>query len=386
MEEQKALKRGTIRALLTSDNMSCKQAGAIACLGRGMPMATVEQWLGVGHWEYTLAAIYSMIHESIPEELIHDTVRKVFLGNSRIRKALEEVCEKRTLGMDFIEELIFSHNYLWRKVGYAACNGTEVPIEWLYKGLKDIDDGTRKSVPRLLEGREVPLEKIEEWRNSSSSAYREAAMCASVGRGEVPFSWIEALLDDPASHVWNAAVRACEGRLEPREYLNWWGKPAGEGKTLAAVQTVKLIGCSCTPGACEGCENADFWHKIELLATTCSFASVRRAAAKAYGIRNFVPVRDLEPPRHIYKECLDGAYVVAQIPETAHVRRTTPGRARASEAIIEGVIKNRYEEKVGVSPLDLREYYRPKDTLVVEDFDLAGSSETRAPGFYFALA
>ena len=59
-----------------------------------------------------------------------------------------------------------------------ACNGREVPLEVIERGLKDEDWRVRAAAMNACNGREVPLEVIERWLKDEDCDVRAAAMNA----------------------------------------------------------------------------------------------------------------------------------------------------------------------------------------------------------------
>lgn len=92
-------------------------------------------------------------------------------------------------------------------------------------------------------------------------------------------------------------------------------------------------------------------------------------------------IRTIEPPKLVYKKCIDGIIVVASIPDGAQVRGSIGNKCRANKAIIKEVIGDLCGEKVGISKCDLKTLYFEGDEVEVEDFDF--SDEECSTGFHF---
>ena len=110
---------------------------------------------------------------------------------------------------------------------------------------------------------------------------------------------------------------------------------------------------------------------------------VRAAAMKVCEV-NGIPVpliRTIEPPALVYKKCLCGVIVAAEIPKDAQVRGTVGGKCRANKAIIKEVIGYVGDEPVGIARHDLKTLYYVGDEVEIADFDL--SDKECAPGFHF---
>ena len=110
---------------------------------------------------------------------------------------------------------------------------------------------------------------------------------------------------------------------------------------------------------------------------------VRTAAMNACSGREipFPITRTIEPPKLVYKKCLKGVIVVAEIPKDAHVRGSYGHKCRASKAIIKEIIGNVYGQKVGISKYDKKTAYYEGDEIVIDNFDM--SDEKCSTGFHF---
>ena len=110
---------------------------------------------------------------------------------------------------------------------------------------------------------------------------------------------------------------------------------------------------------------------------------VRAAAMNACQKRGipFPPSRTFEPPEKVYKKCLSGVIVVAEIPQDAHVRGKAGGKCRASRAKIVDIIGDFCGEKVGVSQYDKKTLYFIGDEVEIENFDM--SNYECSQGFHF---
>ena len=110
---------------------------------------------------------------------------------------------------------------------------------------------------------------------------------------------------------------------------------------------------------------------------------VRQAAmnaCKQAGIS--IPIiRTIEPPRNVYKKCVGGVIVVAEIPQDAEVRGKTTGKCRTNKAKIVDIIGDFAGEKVGISIWDKTTTYFIGDDVEIDDFDM--SDEECSTGFHF---
>jgi hypothetical protein len=114
-----------------------------------------------------------------------------------------------------------------------------------------------------------------------------------------------------------------------------------------------------------------------------SDCDVRAAAMNACLINGIsIPlIRTFEPPTLVFKKCLCGIIVVAEIPQTAQVRGSQSAKCRASEAVIIDIIGDICGEKVGISKHDSKTIYEIGDHVIVDDFDY--SDIECSTGFHF---
>jgi len=182
------------------------------------------------------------------------------------------------------------------------------------------------------------LKVIETGLNDSDSNVRAAAMRACEGR-DIPLEFIEKRLDDSNWYVRVAALKACEGKDVPLEFIE------------------------------KGLNDVD-WDVREAAMSVCRKNHIK------------IPVsRTFTPPKLVYKKCVSDVIVVAEIPQTAHIRGAKGMKSRASEAIIVDIRGDVQGEKVGISKYDLKTIYRVGDHIVIDDFDF--SNQECAAGFHF---
>ena len=92
-------------------------------------------------------------------------------------------------------------------------------------------------------------------------------------------------------------------------------------------------------------------------------------------------IRTVEPPQKVYKKCVGGVIVVAEIPKDAQVRGKTTGKCRTNKAKIVDIIGDFAGEKVGISIWDKTTTYFIGDDVIIDDFDM--SNEECSTGFHF---
>ena len=150
---------------------------------------------------------------------------------------------------------------------------------------------------------------------------------------------IQQWLKDPDCDVRTAAMNACAGRDIPLEVIQQWLKDPDWRVRTAAMNACRVNGMP-------------------------------------------VPViRTIEPPELVYKKCVCGVIVVAEIPKDAQVRGTVSGKCRADKAIIKEVIGDICGEPVGISKHDLKTLYYAGDEVTILNFDY--SNEECSTGFHF---
>lgn len=92
-------------------------------------------------------------------------------------------------------------------------------------------------------------------------------------------------------------------------------------------------------------------------------------------------IRTVEPPDKVYKKCVGGVIVVAEIPKDAQVRGTVDSKCRCNKARIVDIVGDFAGEKVGISIWDRTTTYFIGDDVYIEDFDI--SDEECSTGFHF---
>ena len=156
---------------------------------------------------------------------------------------------------------------------------------------------------------------------------------------DVPLEVIERGLKDSDCDVRQAAMNACQGKDVPLEVIERWLKDSDWRVRQAAVRYCEQRG-------------------IEI-----------------------PTIRTIEPPEKVYKKCLDGVIVVAEIPYDAEVRGSYNGKCRANKAKIIDIIGDFCGEKIGFSTYDYTTTYFIGDEVVIDDFD--ESFKVCSTGFHF---
>ncbi len=156
---------------------------------------------------------------------------------------------------------------------------------------------------------------------------------------ELPLDVIERWLKDEDWRVREAAMNACQGRKDiPLDVIECWLKD-------------------------EDCD-------------------VREAAMNACQGRENIPlIRSFEPPEKVYKKCMGGVIVVANIPKDAQIRGGAEKKCRANKAVITDIIGEIQGEKIGISGYDKTTMYKIGDIVEIENFDI--SSKKCGAGFHF---
>ena len=109
---------------------------------------------------------------------------------------------------------------------------------------------------------------------------------------------------------------------------------------------------------------------------------VRTAAMNACNGRSDIPViRTINPPKTVYKKCLGGVIVCAEIPNNAQIRGNYGSKCRTNKAVITDIIGDFCGEKVGISSFDKKTTYYVGDEIEIEDFDY--SCKECSTGFHF---
>ena len=189
---------------------------------------------------------------------------------------------------------------------------------------------------KINEDKQITLEIIDRGLHDDDWRVCAAAMNACQGR-EVPIEIIERWLHDDGWRVRAAAMNACQGREVPMEIID------------------------------RGLHDDD--------------CDVREAAMNACQGREVPIIRTFEPPEKVYKKCISGVIVIAEIPKDAQVRGNRGEKCRANKARIIEIEGDFLGEKIGISSYDKLTTYRIGEEIVVDDFDM--SFEKCAAGFHF---
>ena len=112
----------------------------------------------------------------------------------------------------------------------------------------------------------------------------------------------------------------------------------------------------------------------------CDVRAAAMNACKKAGIP--IPtIRTIEPQQRVYKKCVGGVIVVAEIPKDAQIRGKIIGKCRTNKAKIVDIIGDFAGEKVGISIWDKTTTYFIGDDIEIDDFDM--SDEECSTGFHF---
>ena len=299
-------------------------------------------------WEYHSEALETILkskltHEEIPLEIIKNGITSNDMSTSL---AAMKVCAGRDdVPLEWIERGLKNNWWDIREAAMNVCAGRDdVPLEWIEEKLQDEKDpGLRATAIKIYASRvNVPFEWIEENLKYPNGNVRMAAASLCAGRDDIPLEWIEDGLNNSKSTVIRfAAINACIGRDDiPLEWIK------------------------------ERLFNNDFLH-------------IQLAAVQCFKTKNLpIPLkRTFEPPDVVYKKCINGVIVCAEIPADAQVRGVEGCKCRADKAKIIDIIGGTYGEKVGISTFDNSTLYFVGDEVNIEDFNY--SNEECSTGFHF---
>ena len=160
---------------------------------------------------------------------------------------------------------------------------------------------------------------------------------------------------------------ACKGRDVPPELIE-----RGLNDDDWCVRVVALE-------ACQGRDVPIEWIERGMTDKKWIVRAAAMNACKSNGIP--VPViRTFEPPEQVYKQCVGGVIVVAEIPKDAQVRGNLGRKCRADKAIIKQIIGS----EVGISLYDRNTSYHVGDVIEIDNFDY--SDRECSTGFHFFCA
>ena len=189
-----------------------------------------------------------------------------------------------------------------------------------------------------------------------------------MSRKKLSIEVIEKGLKDSDCDVRAAAMNACAGKDVPLEVIEKWLKDSD---------------CDVRAAAMNACAGKDVPFEVIEKGLKDSDCGVRAAAMNACK-ENGIPIptiRTIEPPQKVYKKCIGGVIVIAEIPKDAQVRGKASGKCRANKAKIVDIIGNFAGEKVGISIWDKTTTYFIGDDVEIDNFDM--SDEECSTGFHF---
>lgn len=217
--------------------------------------------------------------------------------------------------------------------------------------------------------KELPPDVIERWLKDEDCEVRLVAAGACDGRKDIPFDVIRCGLKDEDSRVRAAVIKACRYRKEiPLDIIDV-GLHDEDCNVAHVAAEVSLVLDDVPLDVIERWLKEENWY-------------TRRAAIRACRRDEDLPlIRTFEPPERVYKKCLGGVIVVANIPKDAQVRGGVGKKCRANKAIITDIIGEIQGEKIGVSRHDGATMYKIGDVVEIGNFDYLFYE--CAPGFHF---
>ena len=276
------------------------------------------------------------------------------------------------ISAEVIKDGLDSYDSRLQLAALNACVGRDdIPLEWIENKLDDANWDIRTAAVNACAGRDdIPLEWIQKGLEDSDEDVRFAAINACAGRKDIPFEWIQKRLEDGSYDAQTAAANACACRDDIS--LEWIKDGLNNNKS-----TVRLAAIN----ACANRNDVPLeW--IEKMFND-NIRSLRLVAMRYFKTKNLpVPLkRTFEPSAVVYKKCLNGVIVCAEIPADAQVRGAEGRKCRADKVKIIDIIGNFCGEKVGISGYDNSALYFAGDEIEIEDFDY--SNEECSTGFHF---
>lgn len=259
-----------------------------------------------------------------------------------IRIAAMEACKGRSdVPLDIIKRGLADDQFMVRVNAVKACEGrNDISLELVEQGFRDPIGFVCQSTVELCKHLDISLAVIQDWITNKDEKIRMAAMELCKTCDNIPIDTIQEWIDSEDWMIRTSAMNACIYRYD--------------------VPTEIIM---------KGLNDRD-----------CSVADAALKVCEANGIS--IPlVRTFEPPDLVYKKCIGGVIVVAEIPKDAQVRGKPGGKCRANKAIIKDIIGDLCGEKIGVSRYDKKTAYFIGDEVFVEDFDMNQDECSR--GFHF---
>ncbi len=337
------------------------------------------------------------------------------------------------IGEDQLHRILSKEKYASIVFRYAK----DLPLEVIEKCFRSQNTKIAIEAARACENKAIPEAIIKEWRESDELAKKIAAIYATIGKeppvgmpGVFPNAiWPAKILNTETGRdaVYKSFMRypgPCSVLLE-YWYYRTYSKSKAAGPLLIEIAAKKKGNVGLIR---EGMKNFDYatqkaaaksftgknislksieklhnsnrftermaamyaaagredvpaeWIESNFTAAKDIAAAARFAAAKS----GFPPYRTIEPSGVVYKKCVDGIIVVAEIPKDAEIRGCKIERQfRSDKAKIVDVIGDFYGDKIGISTFDRKFKYRVGDEIKIPDFDY--STDAFAAGFHFFL-
>lgn len=328
------------------------------------PMDLIREVLESGLGDYTRAALYAAQGKSFEKGLILDALWEIKKMQPSLSN-LGDLPEKMRISISEISDWLNCSPPAKRLAVLASAN-KNVPLKWLFEALDDEDYFVRMAAVDVLRKKNVSTQVLRRyWDKYRSPGWYRSYLCMleiCAGRDNAKNIICEGI----HSNV-EIAAKACQGVNFSLSEIDKWRNSAYSFEREAAMYA-----------SIDRLDVPDAWVK-ELLSDNSLY--VRRAAGLACKGRKFLPIRDFEPPEHVYKKCLNNVVVTAKIPADAEIRGNFRGTARANKALIMDVEGDFYGENVGVSIYDQQVLYHVGDEVLVPDFNM--SEKKYSTGFYF---
>ena len=337
--------------------------------------------------------------------LYQDTIEKALdHEDGRIRCAAVGACKSNPfLRDDFVDDLRQSRLPYKRQAAMLACvNDSYKPLDWIIDGLNDDDYSVKEAAILAMEcqkyadlwfttkclssdiwywrragvsacmSKDIPAMYISGWMEKYSSdkleQYAAAAAAGCLDNHKIPDELAETVLYEAKSpYAKKIAAAAIAGRYLP------------SGKVISMLHhpdsRIRCAGLY----ACMTNHSVPYTEKADMLLS--DDVHVRRLASRICGKTRPSLVRVINPKGHVFKKCVGGVIIVADIPEDAQIRGNERYGYRADKATVVDVLGDFCGESVGVSLYRHDVSYRLGAQIRIDDFDF--SYETLTTGFHF---
>ena len=236
-----------------------------------------------------------------------------------------------------------------------------VPISYIYPALENMDKAVREAGVEALRniGPSMNFMAVKFINPLNSSSVRETLMHVCQGRKDI-------ILPLNPNRMLRGELMAVRGLSVEEETVLKWEK--GTTKERAAALYARA-------------DEPNLPYVVIERGLRDGDSLLREAALIVSRTHGYPPYHSFKPKKTVFKKCVGGVILEAEIPESAEIRGDGRDGARANRAIIKNIENDYCGEKIGIAFYDCSTEYRVGNTVEINDFDM--SLEECASGFHF---